>query len=151
MFHKKGIANGPNLLFLLAVAVALAVGAFLVLTPNPMEEPDAPEISYPRNPAPIAERQAPPSEPPEQAAVEEAQTQTPPEQPAVEEAQTPEPEPPAVVEAPAFTYALNTNTMKIHKPNCSSVNEMSPRNLQWTHESVEELESEGYTKCKRCF
>ena len=147
MFHKKGSANGPNLLFLLVVAVALAVGAFLVLTPNPMEEPDAPEISYPQNPAPIAERQAPPSaqtqtpESTEQAAVEEAQPQTPPEP--VEQD--------AVEEAPAFTYALNTNTMKIHKPNCSSVNEMSPRNLEWTHESVEELQSEGYAKCKRCF
>ncbi|MBR0283287.1 MAG: hypothetical protein IJQ81_17125 [Oscillibacter sp.] len=50
-----------------------------------------------------------------------------------------------------FSYALNTNTMKIHKPNCSSVFEMADHNRQWTNKSIEELESEGYTKCKRCF
>ncbi|MBR0280690.1 MAG: hypothetical protein IJQ81_03745 [Oscillibacter sp.] len=50
-----------------------------------------------------------------------------------------------------FSYALNTNTMKIHKPSCSSVFEMADHNRQWTNKSIEELEREGYTKCQRCF
>ena len=58
---------------------------------------------------------------------------------------TPEPE------TVSYSYVLNTNTMRIHKPNCSSVNEMNPKNRQPTNESIAELEAEGYVKCKRCF
>ena len=52
---------------------------------------------------------------------------------------------------PSYSYVLNTNTLRIHKPDCSSVNEMNPKNRQPTNESIEELEAEGYVKCKRCF
>ena len=51
----------------------------------------------------------------------------------------------------SYSYVLNTNTMRIHKPDCSSVNEMNPKNRQPTNESIAELEAEGYVKCKRCF
>lgn len=51
----------------------------------------------------------------------------------------------------SYSYVLNTNTMRIHKPSCSSVTEMNPKNRQYTEESIEALEAEGYVKCKRCF
>ena len=49
-----------------------------------------------------------------------------------------------------ITYILNTNTMKIHRPSCGSVNQMSEKNKKATSQSVEELEVEGYKPCKNC-
>ena len=63
----------------------------------------------------------------------------------------PKVEKPAEQPEKSYSYVLNTNTMRIHKPTCSSVNEMNPKNRQYTEESIEELEAEGYVKCKRCF
>lgn len=51
----------------------------------------------------------------------------------------------------ATTYVLNTNTKKIHHPSCSSVAQIKPKNYQETESTVEELESQGYVKCKKCF
>lgn len=51
----------------------------------------------------------------------------------------------------ADTYVLNTSTKKIHYPSCSSVEKISPQNYSTSSLSVEELESQGYAKCKRCF
>lgn len=48
------------------------------------------------------------------------------------------------------TYVLNTNSKKIHKPDCSAVDDMSNSNKQETNESIETLLNEGYTKCKMC-
>lgn len=48
------------------------------------------------------------------------------------------------------TYILNTNTMKIHYPSCSSVGKMSEQNKMETNKSVDELEAEGYVPCKIC-
>lgn len=48
------------------------------------------------------------------------------------------------------TYILNTNTMKIHEKNCSSVDEMNEKNKRETDKTLEELEAEGYEPCKRC-
>lgn len=48
------------------------------------------------------------------------------------------------------TYIINTNTMKIHKKDCSSVSDMSEKNKQETDKTVNELEAEGYEPCKRC-
>ncbi|MBR4210833.1 MAG: hypothetical protein IKR84_00375 [Oscillibacter sp.] len=63
-----------------------------------------------------------------------------------------EPEPAAPEPATtSYSYVLNTNTKRIHKPGCSSVYEMNPKNRQRTNKSIEELEAEGYQKCKRCF
>lgn len=60
-------------------------------------------------------------------------------------------EEPAQPQTNSYSYVLNTNTMRIHKPGCSSVTEMNPKNRQPTNKSIEELEAEGYVKCKRCF
>ena len=57
----------------------------------------------------------------------------------------------ASVDAVSYTYVLNTNTKRIHKPECSSVYEMADHNRQRTNKSVAELEAEGYVKCQRCF
>ncbi len=50
----------------------------------------------------------------------------------------------------AQTYILNTNTKKIHRPTCSSVNQMKETNKQTYEGTVEELENMGYTPCKKC-
>ena len=60
-------------------------------------------------------------------------------------------EEPAKQPTVSYSYVLNTNTKRIHKPTCSSVNEMNPNNRQPTNRSIEQLEAEGYVKCKRCF
>lgn len=48
------------------------------------------------------------------------------------------------------TYILNTNSKKIHRPDCDSVNKMSPRNKKKTNQSKEKLIQEGYTPCQSC-
>ena len=48
------------------------------------------------------------------------------------------------------TYVINANTKKFHKPSCSSVEQMSEDNRQYTEESREKLIEEGYEPCKRC-
>lgn len=49
-----------------------------------------------------------------------------------------------------ITYILNTNSKKIHKATCSSVSSMKEENKEETNKSIEDLESEGYTRCKSC-
>lgn len=48
------------------------------------------------------------------------------------------------------TYILNTNSKKIHRPDCDSVSQMSQRNKKETNQSKEELIQEGYTPCQSC-
>lgn len=48
-------------------------------------------------------------------------------------------------------WVLNTNRKKIHHPSCSSVKKISPDNYATSNESIESLESRGYTKCGNCF
>ena len=48
-------------------------------------------------------------------------------------------------------YVLNTNTMKIHYPSCSSVAKIAPQNYSTSNQSVAELQAQGYTTCGRCF
>ena len=68
------------------------------------------------------------------------------------------PAPEETIESPAtpippvqeITYVLNTNTMKIHVPSCSSVDRISPKNYATTNLSIPELEEEGYSRCGRC-
>lgn len=47
-------------------------------------------------------------------------------------------------------YILNTNTMKFHSPECSSVADISAENREEFVGSREELLSEGYSPCGRC-
>ena len=46
-------------------------------------------------------------------------------------------------------YVLNTKTMKIHNTWCNSVEKIKPENYKETTESIEELEKQGYVKCKQ--
>ena len=47
------------------------------------------------------------------------------------------------------TYVLNTNSKKIHLPECSSVNQISDKNKGYT-DNYDEAIKEGYTPCKVC-
>jgi DNA-entry nuclease len=47
-------------------------------------------------------------------------------------------------------YILNKNTKKIHLPDCSSVSDMAEKNKVSYNGTIDELESQGYTPCKRC-
>ena len=49
-----------------------------------------------------------------------------------------------------YSYVLNENSKKIHRPNCSAVADMNEENKTETNRSYEELISEGYTPCKLC-
>ena len=53
--------------------------------------------------------------------------------------------------AESGTYVLNTNSKKIHKPHCSSVSDMSPKNRQDYEGSLDPLLAQGYERCKACF
>lgn len=48
------------------------------------------------------------------------------------------------------SYVLNTNSHKFHRPSCSSVDTISPKNRKDVNESREQIVSEGYAPCKRC-
>ena len=48
------------------------------------------------------------------------------------------------------SYVLNTNSHKFHRPGCSSVDTISPKNRKDVNESREQIVSEGYAPCKRC-
>lgn len=47
-------------------------------------------------------------------------------------------------------YVLNTNSMKIHRPGCSSVSKISDNNRKDYHGRISDLISEGYDACKQC-
>ena len=48
------------------------------------------------------------------------------------------------------SYVLNTGTKKIHRPDCSSVEDMKPENKKEYTGSIDELYAQGYTACKSC-
>lgn len=50
----------------------------------------------------------------------------------------------------ASSYVLNTNSHKFHRPGCSSVDTISPKNRKDVNESREQIIREGYAPCKRC-
>ncbi len=47
-------------------------------------------------------------------------------------------------------YVLNTNTHKFHRPDCSSIKQMSAANTAYSTESRDQIIAEGYEPCKRC-
>ena len=49
-----------------------------------------------------------------------------------------------------FTYILNTNSKKIHLPNCSSAASTKPENKATTSKTKDELIDDGYTPCNVC-
>ncbi len=48
------------------------------------------------------------------------------------------------------TFILNTNSMKIHLPTCSSVDDMSERNKKECESTINKLKELGYDPCGRC-
>ncbi len=48
------------------------------------------------------------------------------------------------------SYILNTGTKKIHRPDCSSVDDIKPENKEEYSGSIDELIAKGYTACKSC-
>ena len=49
------------------------------------------------------------------------------------------------------TFVLNTHTMKIHHPSCSSVKKIAPQNYATSNDSLDDLISQGYSICGNCF
>ena len=47
-------------------------------------------------------------------------------------------------------YVLNTNSKKIHSPDCSSVTDMNPNNKQEYKGYISDLWAQGYTPCRIC-
>ena len=47
-------------------------------------------------------------------------------------------------------YVLNNSSKKFHNPDCPSVRQMSPQNMQEVVCSREELVNQGYVPCKKC-
>ena len=50
-----------------------------------------------------------------------------------------------------YTYVLNTDSKKIHKPTCGTGDLILPENRKNFYGSIEELLEDGYTKCGNCF
>ena len=49
-----------------------------------------------------------------------------------------------------ITFVLNTNTKRIHSPDCPSVTEMKPKNRRDYYGDLESLLAAGYALCGRC-
>ena len=60
---------------------------------------------------------------------------------------TPAPQP----QVPVHTYVLNTNTMKFHLPNCSSISKMKASNRWDVQMTRDEVIAMGYVPCKKCY
>lgn len=50
----------------------------------------------------------------------------------------------------ATDYVMNTNTMKVHLPGCSSVGKMSAKNRKDVTDTLENLKKQGYDPCGIC-
>ena len=53
-------------------------------------------------------------------------------------------------DATGYAYMLNTNTMKFHRPGCSSIQKMAEDNKQPSNQSREEIIAQGYEPCQIC-
>lgn len=56
----------------------------------------------------------------------------------------------SVPQSVSSTYVLNTNTHKIHKPNCRSVSKFSDKNKKTYVGKITDLISQGFSPCKIC-
>ena len=56
---------------------------------------------------------------------------------------------PSVVPS-SYSYVLNKNTKKFHRPDCQSVEDMKEKNKVYTNDSRDEIIAAGYTPCGRC-
>ena len=50
----------------------------------------------------------------------------------------------------SYTYVLNTNTHKFHRPDCGSVSDMKEKNKKYSSDDRETIINNGYSPCKRC-
>ena len=50
----------------------------------------------------------------------------------------------------SYSYVLNKNTKKFHRPDCSSVKDMKEKNKEYSNESRDDIIAKGYSPCKRC-
>lgn len=48
------------------------------------------------------------------------------------------------------TYILNTNTKKVHLPDCRSVKDMADHNKEECVGTLNDIKNKGYTPCKKC-
>lgn len=53
-------------------------------------------------------------------------------------------------EMPAMDFIINTNTGKIHLPECSGADEVAEKNKKLYTGTIKELIEQGYSPCKRC-
>ena len=51
----------------------------------------------------------------------------------------------------SYTYVLNKNTKKFHRPGCRAITQMKESNKIFFDGTAEQAESKGYVKCKICF
>lgn len=49
-----------------------------------------------------------------------------------------------------YEFVLNTNTKKVHLPECSSVSEIRKKNRKDYKGSLQDIEEQGYEPCKNC-
>lgn len=56
----------------------------------------------------------------------------------------------SVSDEQAQDYILNTSRKKIHLPNCRSVGQMAEKNKKAVHDTISNLEAQGYTRCGNC-
>ena len=49
-----------------------------------------------------------------------------------------------------YNYIGNSNTMKFHRPNCISIDQMNESNKVYLNGSRDDAVSRGYKPCKRC-
>ena len=58
---------------------------------------------------------------------------------------------PEVEEENKKEYVLNTNSYKIHKPDCYIVQMMKESNKEFVIDTVENLINKGYSRCGNCY
>ena len=56
----------------------------------------------------------------------------------------------STVDPDSYDYVVNTNSGKIHRPDCSSVDDMAEKNKWYYSGTIEELKEKGYEPCKNC-
>ena len=62
----------------------------------------------------------------------------------------PSPEPTPAPTAEPQDYILNNNTKRFHYPDCKSVLDIYPQNIEPVTASRDELIARGYTPCRNC-
>lgn len=107
---------------------------------------DVREVSTPApttTPAPTPQPTPQPTPTPQLVALEPEQTEAPeePSRAAPEPTPTPQPE---------KDWVLNTNTLKFHKPSCSSVKDIKDANRRDVHMTRDDVIAQGYQPCGKC-